>query len=278
MISNSGVLAINKALLKDPCLTTQQLKVKLKLLASKRTINRYINKIGWKKSRTRYCQVVDPMNRVKRFSFACLVKIYNDLFDDVLAVDECTVELRNSTYKAWNKATGKMNILRTDRGKIGKFKHNIKVHLFGGISRKGLCPLIIFEGIMHSKDFQNHLKASVIPFIQEKFPYGHRFFMDNDPKHTSHSTRRFLIREDIRHFPTPAQSPDLMPIEMVWNDLKFFLCKQGRQLKTKDDLISNINQFWLQKEDDLVYCNKKFDHIQRAIDMTIALGGRATGL
>lgn len=40
--------------------------------------------------------------------------------------------------------------------------------------------------------------------------------MDNDPKHTSHSTRRFIILNNINHFETPPQSPDLIPIEMVW--------------------------------------------------------------
>ena len=278
LISDQGVLALNKAVLKNPFLTAQQLQTKLSLTASKRTIRRYLNKLGWKKVRTSYCQVISDENKVKRFTFACLVKLYKDYFEDVLAIDECTVELRNTTYKMWNKTNGKTKILRTNNGKIGKHKHNLKVHLFGGVSRKGLCPLVIFEGIMYSKDFQNLLQASVIPFVREKMPYGHRFFMDNDPKHTSSSTRRFMIRNDIRHFPTPAQSPDLMAIEQVWNDLKFYLCKHGKKLKTKADLISAINRFWLEKEDDIEYCNKKFDHVLRAIDLTIALCGRASGL
>ena len=60
--------------------------------------------MGWKKTRTKYCQVVDFINRVKRFSFECLAKIYGDYFDDVIAVDECTVELRSVTSKCWNKS------------------------------------------------------------------------------------------------------------------------------------------------------------------------------
>ncbi len=45
---------------------------------------------------------------------------------------------------------------------------------------------------------------------------------------------------------------------------------QGKNLKTIADLISSINRFWLEKEDDIEYCNKKFDHVLRAIDLTIA--------
>ena len=105
--------------------------------------------------------------------------------------------------------------MRAAKGKVGKPKHNYKVHLFGGISRRGLTPLVIFTGIMNSKDYQKFLAASIIPFIESNFPYNHKFYMDNDPKHTSHSTKRFIILNNINHFETPPQSPDLMPIEMV---------------------------------------------------------------
>ena len=85
-------------------------------------------------------------------------------------------------------------------GKLGKPKHNDKVHLFGGIARQGLTPLVIFTGTMYSKDYQNFMPVSILPFIRQKMPYYHRFFM---------------LLNDINHFETPPQSPDLMPIEMV---------------------------------------------------------------
>ena len=61
--------------------------------------------------------------------------------------------------------------------KLGKPKHGFKVHLFEGISRKGLTCLIAFKGKMCSGDHQNWLRLSVKPFIQKfkKFPYRHRF-------------------------------------------------------------------------------------------------------
>jgi len=79
----------------------------------------------------------------------------------------------------------------------------------------GLIRHFYLTGRMFSKDFQNFLSVSILPFIRKKLPYSHRFFMDNDPKHTSNSTKRFMILNNINHFETPPQSPDLMPIEMV---------------------------------------------------------------
>ena len=68
-----------------------------------------------------------------------------------------------------------------------------------------------------------------------------------------------------------------MPIEMIWNDLKFFLIDQC-VLKTKRDLIKGIRKFWALKMENLPYCNSKFNHLYKVVDRTIAVCGRATGL
>ena len=65
-----------------------------------------------------------------------------------------------------------------------------------------------------------------------------------------------------------------MPIEMVWNDLKYYLLNQC-VLKT---MIRGIRKFWKLKMNDLEYCNSKFDHIHKVVDRVIAVCGRATGL
>ena len=83
--------------------------------------------------------------------------------------------------------------------------------------------MVIFTGRMFSNDFQNYLSVSILPFVRSKMPYGHKFFMDNDPKHTSKSTKQFMLLNNINHFETPPQSPDLMPIEMVCLIIDYFI-------------------------------------------------------
>ena len=133
------------------------------------------------------------------------------------------IRTRWYTAKTWLKTTNPN--LRAAGRKLGKVKHNLKVNLFGAISRKGLTPLVIFDKRMCIDNFQYFLTKTIIPHIREKYPYRHRFFMDNDPKHTSESTVNFMQINDINHFPTPPESPDLMPIEMVGNRLKKFSFK-----------------------------------------------------
>ena len=60
--------------------------------------------------------------------------------------DEYGVELRWYQPKTWVKSGHPL--LRGIGGRVGKVKHNIKVNLFEGISRKGFTLLIIFQKIM----------------------------------------------------------------------------------------------------------------------------------
>ena len=141
---------------------------------------------------------------------------------------------------------------------------------------KGATPILAFSGTMNSKGFQKIMKFGFLPFVYMNYPSYHRLYMDNDPKHISRSTARFYSRYQINHYQAPAQSPDLNPIEMVWNDLKFYLCTIYKPAN-KDDMIEGILKFWR----DFVtidYCNKKIDHIERVMKRVVALRGQASGL
>ena len=65
-----GVRAINEALLQNPFLTSKKIKLDLCLIASTRTICKCINKLGWRKVSTKYCRIVSPINKIKRFIYA----------------------------------------------------------------------------------------------------------------------------------------------------------------------------------------------------------------
>ena len=64
------------------------------------------------------------------------------------------------------------------------------------------------------------LDKTLLPFIAEVYPFGHRFMQDNDPKHTSLHARKFMEEKGVNWWKTPAESPDANPIKNLWHELK----------------------------------------------------------
>lgn len=95
--------------------------------------------------------------------------------------------------------------------------------------------------------FVNILENTLLPFVQEKFPAGLRFMQDNDPKHTSTAAKDFFKNNNINWWKTPAESPDLNPIENLWHELKEFIRGQVKP-SNKEELIDGVGdsgQQWM---------------------------------
>ena len=96
---------------------------------------------------------------------------------------------------------------------------------------------------MDAPFFTQILESSLVPFIAEKYPWGHRFMQDNDPKHASKFAESFYRRNNINWWKTPPESPDCNPIENMWHELKEFLRREVKP-HNKGELINGIQQFW----------------------------------
>ena len=129
---------------------------------------------------------------------------------------------------------------------------------------------------MNSYGFTHLMNSFFTPFKNQHCPTNHRLHMDNARSHISAHSTNYLRQNNINHFKTPAQSPDLNPIELVWHDMKVFISEEIKP-NTLDDLINGINTFWNTKV-TVQYCNVKIDHLQRVLKTILMKGGKATGL
>lgn len=87
------------------------------------------------------------------------------------------------------------------------------------------------------------LRTTLLPFIASKYPWGHRFMQDNDPKYTSRVAVSFFEANGVNWWRTVPEFPDLNPLENLWHELKEFIRREVKPT-SKDELVEGIKRFW----------------------------------
>ena len=209
--------------------------------------------------------MIRDVNKEKRLKFAEENK--DMTFQDTIYTDETTVQIETHRHTCCYK-----------RGCKPRYKprpkHPVKVHVWAGISHRGRTGLCIFEGKMNASLFISILRSTLLPFIKDSYPDGHRFIQDNNPKHCSKLARKFYDEEGVNWWPTPPESPDMNPIENMWHELKEYIRREVKPT-SKSELISGIKAFW--ETVTVEKCQKYIGHLKKVIPAVIECKGAATG-
>lgn len=263
---------IDSLLMDNDELTARQLRVHLtekypSLNVSLSTIKRARKTKGWVCTKPHYCQLLREANKIKRVEW-CQRQINNkEQFRNVVFTDECSVQLEQHSKICFRKQ-------RQPRALKQRAKHPTKVHIWGGISYQGATKVVIFSGIMNAVRYGQILDSSLLQFIDECYPEGHRLQQDNDPKHRSKYIERYFVNNGINWWKTPAESPDLNPIENVWGSLKQFLRNKFKP-KNLEELKMGIQQFWSTLTPQI--CANYINHLHKVMPKVIEVGGNPSG-
>jgi transposase len=118
-----------------------------------------------------------------------------------------------------------------------------KVSLWGCICADGLGHAELFDESLTAQRYQSILRLNLVSSALQFWPRGQWWFQqDNATPHNAGTSHDWFENHGIDVIEWPAWSPDLNPIEELWNDLKVRV--YGRHPKTMEELERFVTEEW----------------------------------
>ena len=100
--------------------------------------------------------------------------------------------------------------------------------VWGGIMGRRKTNLIVVQGNLNAQGYINQiLQPEAVPFLQKHRPAI--WMHDNARLHVARICRQFQNRNNVNVLPWPAVSPDMNPIEHIWDYL-------GRKVRARGNV------------------------------------------
>lgn len=216
--------------------------------------------------------LISKRNKVKRLNFAKEhINKSPEFWRSILWSDESKFNLfgcdgRGTVWRSKGEA------MRTEclRPTVKHGGGNVMV--WGCMASNGLGRLHFIDGIMNSDAYMEILKNQMLPSARNLLGRRYLFQHDNDPKHKSKKVTEFLHQKKVKVLEWPAQSPDLNPIEHLWEEME--RRRNSENLRNRQELKNVLQKIWDEIEPGV--CQKLVESMPRRLEAVIAAKGGPT--
>lgn len=276
-LTDTEVRAIVRGVKADPTYSAVKIAENLSQSSGKSvsasTVRRALHQNGLYGRVPRKKPYVSKINQTKRLNFAKkYVKQPTSFWSNILFTDESKYEVFGvkkppKIWRSKNEAFSDKNVIKTVKHGGGS------VMVWGCMAASGVGNLVFIESTMKKEDYLNILSHNVAPSVEKlSLPQNWIFQQDNDPKHTSKIVKEWLLYRTPKTLDHPPQSPDLNPIEHLWD----YLDKKVRErsISSKDDLKVALQDEWSKIPPE--YTKKLIESMPRRLEAVIKSKGRQT--
>lgn len=147
------------------------------------------------------------------------------------------------------------------------------VMVWGCFSYAGVGDLYRIKGTLDKNGYHYILKGHANPSGRRLIGRGYVFQHDNDPKHTSKLCANYLKakedRGELKVMKWPPQSPDLNPIELLWDELDRQIRKSNPT--SQDNLWEALQTSWRKIPES--YLEKLIKRMPRLVKKVLEVKG-----
>ena len=135
----------------------------------------------------------------------------------------------------------------------------------------GRSNIVILREVVNQSTYINLLRGL---FRENDLPSDPIFQDDNAPAHRAAAVQRFKEENSIRSLPWPSSSPDLNPIEHVWDEMGRRLNQRPQVASTFEQLEQWVTEEWRQIQQSFI--DHLVESMTRRVGAVIEARGRNT--